>query len=323
MKYLKILLAVVLLSYSTVTMAQYMSDTERLPLTVWIPDDVESIPPAAVSVLQNKLIQIATQNGITGSVDVMRFIFTANIEVITKDITPTAPAMHAYTMNVNMYIGDGIDGKAFSSYSATVKGVGENETKAYLAGLKNIKTNNPDFQRFIQEGKSKIIGYYNAQCDFIIRNAQSLAGMNRFDEAIWNLSTIPDVCPECWNKAQAALRPIFRQKIDFDCKSKINLANNIWNAGQSWNAANDAGAVLSTIDPNSLCVGEIKVLANKIEKRIREVDQREWKFIYDYNIGLTRDWIKAYRDVGVAWGNGQPRTVIYNNFRRSYFVRRR
>ena len=103
MKYLKILLAVVLLSYSTGMMAQYMSDTERLPLTVWIPDDVESIPPAAVSVLQNKLIQIATQNGITGSMDVMRFIFTANIEVITKDITPTAPAMHAYTMNVNMY----------------------------------------------------------------------------------------------------------------------------------------------------------------------------------------------------------------------------
>ena len=93
MKYLKILLAVVLLSYSTGTMAQYMSDTERLPLTVWIPDDVETIPPAAVSVLQNKLIQIATQNGITGSMDVMRFIFTANIEVITKDITPTAPAI--------------------------------------------------------------------------------------------------------------------------------------------------------------------------------------------------------------------------------------
>ena len=84
-----------------------------------------------------------------------------------------------------------------------------------------------------------------------------------------------------------------------------------------------AGAVLSTIDTNSSCVGEIKVLANKIEKRIREVDQREWNFIYDYNIGLTRDWIKAYRDVGVAWGNGQPRTVIYNNFRRSYFSRRR
>lgn len=323
MKYLKLLSVILLLASISCLQAQFMSDTERLPLTVWIPDDVEDIPPAAVSVLQNKLIQIATQNGITGSTDVMRFIFTANINVITKDITPTAPVMHAYTMSVNMYIGDGVDGKAFSSYSATVKGVGENETKAYLAGLKNIKTNNPDFQRFIQEGKSKIIAYYNSQCDFIIQHARTMANMNRFDEAIWNLSSIPDVCPECWNKAQAALGPIFRQKIDFDCKAKINLANNIWNAGQSWNAANDAGAVLSTIDPNSSCVGEIKVLSNKIEKRIREVDSREWKFIYDYNIGLTRDWIKAYRDVGVAWGNGQPRTVIYNNFRRTYFTRRR
>ena len=324
MKHLKLMLVIVLSGFISHNLqAQYMSDQERLPLTVWIPDDIEDFPPAAADVLQNKLLQIATQNGITGSTDVMRFIFTANVNVITKDITPTAPAMHAYTMNVNMYIGDGVDGKAFSSYSATVKGVGENETKAYLAGLKNIKTNNPDFQRFIQEGKSKIIAYYNSQCDFIIQNARTLANMNRFDEAIWNLSSIPDVCPECWKKAQAALGPIFRQKIDFDCKAKINLANNIWNAGQSWNAANDAGAVLSTIDPNSSCVGEIKVLANKIERRIREVDSREWKFIYDYNIGLTRDWIKAYRDVGVAWGNGQPRTVIYNNFRRTYFERRR
>lgn len=320
MKLLKLLFVIILFSMIGNVQAQNMSDTERLPITVWIPDDVESIPQLAVSVLQNKLIQIATQNGISGSTTLMRFIFTANINVISKEITPTAPAMHAYTMNVNMYIGDGIDGKAFSSYSTTVKGVGENEAKAYLSGIKNIRTNNPDYQRFIEDGKSKIISYFNSQCNFIIKNAKTLAGMNRFDEALWNLSTIPDVCPECWNNAQAAMAPIFKQMIDFDCKQKINLANNIWNAGQSWDAANEACAVLSSIDPNSSCVGEIKILANKIEKRIREVDKREWKFFYDYNIGLTRDWIKAYRDVGVAWGNGQRRTIIYNNFRRNYFI---
>lgn len=321
MKYFNLILAFYLLLQSGNLLAQKMSDSERLPLTVWIPDDIEAIPPTAADILQNKLIQIATQNGISGSTNLTRFVFTANIKLITKDITPTAPAMHAYTMNINMYIGDGIDGKAFASYSTTVKGVGENETKAYLSGIKNIKISNPEYQRFIEEGKTKIIAYYNSQCDFIIKQAKTLASMNRFDEAIWNLSGVPDVCPDCWNKAQNAMAPIFKQMINYDCKQKIIQANNVWNAGQSWSAANDAGAILSTIDPNSSCVGEIKTLANKIEKRILDVDKREWKFNYDYNIGLRRDLIKAYRDVGVAWGNGQRRTIIYKNFSRNYFIR--
>ena len=323
MKYLINLIVISLLASTVNIQAQSMSDRERLPLTVWIPDDAGTIPPAAINVLENKLMQIATQNGITGSTDLQRFVFTANIDVLTKDITATAPVMQAFTLSVNMYIADGIDGKAFSSYSTNVKGVGENETKAYLSALKNLKTNNPAYQSFIEEGKSKIIAYFNAQCDFIIKKAKTLADMNQFDEAIWNLSSIPDVCPECWNKANIAAKMIFKQKIDFECKDKINMANNCWNAGQSWDAANQAGAILSTIDPNSSCVNEIKPLAAKIEKRIREVDQREWKFFYDYNIGLTRDWIKAYRDVGVAWGNGQRRTIIYKSYNNIYNVRRR
>lgn len=307
-------LTIVCLTMNVSVNAQKMSDTERLTLAVWIPDDIENMPLAASSMLENKLIQVATQNGITGSTEFSRFVLTANAKVLTKDITATTPPMHAYTLNINLYIGDGVDGKAFSSYSTTVKGVGSNETKAYLAAIKNMRTNDPNYQSFIDKGKSKIIAYFNAQCDFIIKNAQTLAGMNKFDEAIWNLTSIPDICPDCWNKAMDAVAPIFKQKIDFECKEKLNMAHQIWNAGQSWDAANNAGALMATIDPNASCVGEIKVLANKIEKRIKEVDNREWKFIYDYNITLKRDMIKAYRDVGVAWGRGQKATYVYRRF---------
>ena len=158
-----ILLTIVLMAVSfKAIQAQTMSDTERLALTVWVPDNEGEIPPAATKVLENKLMQIATQNGITGSTDLLRFILTANIDVLTKDITPTAPVLQAFTLSVNMNIADGVDGKAFSSYSTTVKGVGENETKAYLSALKNLKTNNPAYQSFIENGKSKIIAYFNA-----------------------------------------------------------------------------------------------------------------------------------------------------------------
>lgn len=291
--------------------AQKMDEKGRLALSVWVPETIEGLPALAKSNLENKLGQIVTANGIGGDAINSRFVISANVNPLTKDIT--SGGMQAITLNVTLYIGDGFEGKAFSSYSTTVKGVGENETKAYLSALRNMKTNDPGYQTFVNNGKSKIIAYYNAQCDFIIREAKVLAGMNRFDEAIFNLTSIPDVCTECWNKAMDAVAPIFRQKIDFECKEKINLANNVWNAGQSWDAAQQAGAILSTIDPNSSCVNEIKPLANKIEKRIKEVDGREWDFFYDYNIGLKRDMIKAYRDVGVAWGQGQPQTIIYKS----------
>lgn len=85
----------------------------------------------------------------------------------------------------------------------------------------------------------------------------------------------------------------------------------MWNANQSWDGANSAGAILATIDPKAACAGEAKALSEKIAKRILEVDKREWDFKYDKEIGLERDRIQAYRDIGVAWGSHQPQNITY------------
>lgn len=313
MKLYKFFLICIILSVTGFSNAQNLSEKDKMALAIWIPDGTENLTPAAKSVLQNKLTNIATENGIVGSSEFQRFVMAANVNVISKNITSTAPVMQAYTLSVDLYIGDGIDGKAFSSYSITVKGVGENETKAYIAALKNIQIDNPTIQSFIGKGKSKIVAYYNTQCDFIITKAKTLANQNKFDEALWYLTTIPDECSDCWKKAMDAASLIFKQKINVECKQKLNEANNIWNAAQNWEAAQEAGRILSSIDPNADCVGEIKTLANKIEKRIKEVDNREWNFQYDYEIGLKRDLIKAYQEVGVAWGNGQAQNVTYKS----------
>lgn len=289
-----------------------LTDKGRIALVAWIPDQIENVPAIAKKNLENKLNQIITANGMSANIMNSRFIISANVTVSSKEITATAPPMHAYTLDVTLYIGDGFEGKSFASYSTTIKGVGENENKAYNSAFKNIKTNDPNYQTFIEKGKTKIIEYYNTQCGVIIKEAQSLASMNKFDEAIWKLTSVPDACTDCWNKCIAAITPIFQQKIDFECKTKLREATNIWNAGLNWEAAEQAGAILSTIDPKSTCFNESKALSDKIAKRILDVDKREWNFKYDKEIGLERDMIKAYRDVGVAWGNGQPKNVSTN-----------
>lgn len=289
-----------------------VDDMGRIVLNAYVPDQTDGLTSSAKNSLENKLNQIATSTGMGGGASNPRFIITANVVVLTKDITPTAPPMQAYTLDVTLYIGDGIDGKKFASQTTTVKGVGENETRAYMAALKNLNPNDAKIKSFVESGKSKIIEYYNTNCDFILKEAQTLITQKEFDYAIYKLTGVPEVCLECYNKCMTAVGPIYQQKIDFECKTKLTEANTIWSAGQSWDAAERAGAILSTIDPDATCYKDSKVLAEKIGKRILEVDKREWSLKVEKEVDLQRDMIKAYRDVGTAYGNGQPKTVTYN-----------
>lgn len=286
-------------------------DLGRIVLNSYVSDQVEGLPASAKRMLTNKLSQIATKSGLGGSALNQRFIITPNISVMTKDITATAPPMHAYTLDVTLYIGDGIDGTMFSSTSVEVKGVGANETKAYIAALKQIKSGNPDIKAFVEEGKGKIIEYYNDRCDFIIKEAQTLEAQQKFDEAILKLTGVPEVCKECFMKSMDAVGPIYQKQIDRECKRLLSEAKNLWNAGQDLNAADQAIKPLGMIDPNSACFSEVESFSKTIAKRVLELDKREWKYVLREQ-QQESERIKAIRDIGVAYGNGQPKTVTYN-----------
>ena len=288
------------------------SEMSRLMLTAWVPEQIEGMPSSANNMLTNKLKEVITKNGISASPFNSRFVISANITVSSKDILPGPPTMHSYTLDVTLYIGDGFEGTAFSSKTITVKGVGVNETKAYMAGIKMIKPAHPEVQAFIKEGKTKIIDYYNNNCDLIIKKAKNLEAQNQFEEAIFLLSSVPDACDECFEKSMKAVEPIYLKKIERDCKLKLQEAQTIWNAAQDIEAAEKAGAILSTIEPQTSCFTQVKALMSKIEARVKEIDAREWKYILK-DQEQKSEMIQAVRDIGVAYGNGQPDTVIYKS----------
>ena len=290
-------------------------DLGRVILSTYVPDQIEGMPGAAMSSLENKLSQLASANGMGGNSYNSRFIITANVSVLSKDITPTAPPMHAYTLEVTFYIGDGFDGIMFSSYSVNLKGVGENETKAYISALKNLKTADSQYQAFIDKGKSRIIEYYNSRCDFILKESQSLASRNEFDAAIYTLTSVPEVCADCYAKCMDAVGPIYQKQIDRDCQLKLAEANAIWSANQDINAANYAGAVLSDIEPQSVCFKSALALTQKMGSRVKELDKREWNFKLKQqqdDVNIKKATIEAARAIGVSYGNGQPKSVVYN-----------
>ncbi|NQX98624.1 MAG: hypothetical protein HRT73_12210 [Flavobacteriales bacterium] len=256
--------------------------------------------------------QVVTKNGLAGSPYNTRFIISANVSVMSKDILPGPPSMHAYNLDITLYIGDGYEGTVFASETISVKGVGTNENKAYISALKRISPKNPDIQAFVKNGKEKIIQYYKDNCDLIIKKANSMADQNKYDQAIFMLTAVPSACEECYVKAMAAINPIFKKKIDKDCKIKLQKATGIWNASQDMAAAEEAGAILASIDPDASCAGQARTLSNKIAAKVKQIDAREWKYIVKGQ-QQESERIAAIRAIGVAYGKGPKANVTYKS----------
>lgn len=318
MKYIHIILLIIITnSFSAAQNNEAKADdASRIALASFIPDNITDLTSSSKKFLINKLNRITSNYGIGGSPINERFIFSANVEIITKDITPTAPPMLAYTLEVSFYVGDGIDGKLFASTSSNYKGVGETETKAFKAALKNIKTKSSDIEDLLNDGKKKIIEFYNAQCDFILKEAEMLVSQNKFDAAIHKLVGIPEVCKECYDKAMTAVGPIYQKQIDRECSIHLNNARNAWNKGQDGSAAQSASVFLGKIDSNSKCIKDAQSLANQIGNRIKDLDQREWDFklkVQQDEVDINKATINAVKEIGVAYGKNQPKTVVYKS----------
>jgi len=292
-------------------------DIARISLTPVIPDQPDGMSEIAIEALSNKLQQIAITNGLGGINFQSRFILTTKINLGTKDILPGPPPMHAYNMDVTLYIADAVTKIVFSTVNIPLKGVGTNETKAYINGINAINPNSTQLKAFIENGKQKIIEYYNSKCDFILKEAHTLAQTDHYEEAIFNLMSIPDVAKNCYESAMEAVPTIYQKYINFLCNANLASAKAYWIANPNSHGANFVAQNLASIYPDAACYDEAQSLVTEIRKKINQDENRDWNFmlkVWNDNISLERQRINAYRDIGVAWGNHQPQRIYDVNW---------
>ena len=254
-----------------------LDDFGRIVLNSYLPDNI-AIPLEAKKMLINKLNQITSNNGMGGSQVNPRFIITANITVGTKDIIAGPPQMIAQNLDVTLYVGDALTNTVFSNTTITVKGVGTNENKAFIEAFKTINPKNKDVVAFLEEGKTKIISYYSTNCDFIIKEALTMVKQEKYDEAIYQLSLVPDVCQDCYFKCLDTLGSIYQKKIDADCKIKLNEAKLIWAAAQNPIGAEKTGDILSTINPMASCQSTVTAFIKSIDAKLKADEKARWEF---------------------------------------------
>jgi len=321
-----------------------LNDFGRIILNTYLPDNI-SIPSEAKRLLETKLSQIASNNGMGGSQVNPRFIITAAINIGTKDIIAGPPQMISQNIDITLFVGDRLTNTIFSNTTLSLKGVENNENKAFIAAFKLINPKSKQISTFLSEGKNKIISYYTSNCDFVIKEAYALVKQEKYDEAIYQLSIIPEVCHECYFKCLDALAIIYQQKIDTECTTKLNIAKTVWMADQNQTGAKKVGAILMTIKPMAKCQPEVasfigvidaklkadekarwefemkqyadQVAAQKEQVRIAEIkSKRDDKYREDQasrNSELDRISVDTYREVAVEYLRNQPKTVTYNN----------
>ncbi len=289
----------------------HAQDEQKISLSSYVAENC-GVPTTSQSNLDAVLKHVITGSGFAEEYN-QRFILTAKVDVINEEIlSATTPPMYSYTLSYNLYIGDGIQGTLFASTQVESKGTGKSKDKAYSQALKGFKNNNPQMRAFVEEGKRKIIDYYNLNGASIIKNAQTLAQNQQFDEALWQLSTIPSACTALYNQANDLMMQIYDQQITQEGASMLAEARAIWNAGQNRDAADRAGALLAQINPQSPAFKEAQQLHNQIAAKVKAIDSREWAFRLQKQkdaTSIAKAQISAAKEVAVAWAKNQPRTI--------------
>ncbi len=236
-------------------------DAGRIVLNTYIPEDA-NIKPAALKLFETRLNAITAANGLGGTGMFQRFVISGKVNELSKNIVVGPPDQIVLELEVSFIIADGIDGTVFATESLTFQAIGDNETKAYIDALKKIKPSDKKIQLFIENGKNKIIEYYNSKCDFILKQATTLANQKEYDNALYNLAEVPEVCKSCYDKSMDLSVKIYQDKMENECQQNISLANSLI-ATDQWD---EAAKYISFYTPDMNCYSEIKFLLAKISE---------------------------------------------------------
>lgn len=290
--------------------AQELSDDSRISMCAVVPEG--EIPAEACRNLENKLTRLLAANVFADNGYVDRFVLTAKVDITSKDVVPSTPPRVSQKMEVTFMVGDVIENKVYTTCTVSLAGIGTNETKAFVSAFSKVNPKLPELEGMLQEAKEKILAFYTLHCAEIVTNARSLAGMQKYDEAIFRLMSVPHVCSDCYKQCQEEAVSIYRQKIDTEGVALLNEAKAIWMKQPDVTGAQEVATVISQIDPKSTIYVEVAAFRNDVSEKLEADAKRDWDLKmrqYEDSQVFKQSVVDACKAVGVAFGNGLPKSV--------------
>lgn len=286
------------------------AQNNEIQLYLYALNQVENIPDASMEYLINNLSSAVTADGLAAQNEYMtQFILIPKVNVASKSIITNTQTQVVLNIDISLQVVDGMSGTLYASSIVNVKGVGTNETKAYNSAFRSINKNQQQIVLLVKAAKQKILSYYEAETDNIIKKANLLAAKNNYEEAFYLLSMIPSQCSKFDASISAGLSLWEKYKV-YSCNTNLAKAEAIWVSGQDYNAAIRATEYLCQILPDSDCYAKVRQLYNEIKKKVGDLWKYEMKQ-YNTEAELKKAKIQAFQAIGVAYGKGQqPRVII-------------
>ena len=324
---LNFILLTILLSVNVLAQTS-ANDFGKISLNVVLPEN-KDIPEEAQRLLETKLKQIVTRNGIADNGINERFVITAKTSIIEKDIAPSMPPRISQKLELTFIIGDVLENKIYETASITLSGMGTNETKAFISAFQNIIPDNKFFTEMTQKAKEKIAQYYNVNCEKYFQKAKVLEKSQHFAEAVYTLAQVPDVSENCYNRAQEKAMELVVMKINFDAETLLKQAQAQWAGANTLENATKTLEILGQINVMAACQSQVQTLITTINDKLRADEKREWEFKmqqyndakareqrdFDFQVKkhddkhqLSKQGLEVVREVALAFAKNQPKT---------------
>lgn len=250
--------------------------TSHIYISVVLPDRNE-IPSEAGKQLERKIIQLLTSNGISSQDVNNRFIITAKADITSKDIVASTPQRVSEKIDLTFIIGDMVENKIFETITIPLIGIGTNENKSFISAINQVKPQKAELVEFLDHAKQKIVDYYAVRCSQIIKDAQKQASANNYDEAIYQLMLVPDIC-DCAKECQNLMIEYTIKRNNAQAAQLFNEAKARWAASPTSEGASDVADIIARIPAGTSSQKNVDALIKSINTKLREDEKREWAF---------------------------------------------
>lgn len=209
-----------------------------------------------------------------------RFIIGTGINIISKNITSSAPTKYANTYEVTLMVCDVVTETIFESLTFQLKGVGDSPAKAFINGFRDYNFKTEVFYNFLSRSQEKLNNYYEQNCAMFMRDAETQAKLRNFDAAFTILNNVPLEAVSCSPKVETKKAEYFQQTLNQNCqsilasmKAELGKANDPSASGFN----EPAMAFYQLIDRKSSCAREADALYRSYLKKLNPKAKRDWE----------------------------------------------
>jgi hypothetical protein len=276
--------------------------------------------------LKDRLNAAITKIGFGGEGSNPRFIVGPSINIVSQNVTSTAPTKYANTYEINFMVVDVISETVFNNYTSEFKGVGDSPEKAFISGIRNVDFKNQEFMDFLLMSEEKIVEYFENNCESLLSEADAEAGMRNFDNAFAILKSVPTESKKCFSEIQTKKLEYFQASLNIACnelllkmRSELGKFNDPSASGFNSEAMN----YYSMIDSKSECFDDAQKEYKKYTSKLNPKAKRDWEQkmkVYNDEIAMVkadkdfiRDEAKQARDFKVKMAEVEAKREIEGN----------